>query len=194
MEGNGSFYRYLQEQIGMKIAQEIKGALRKPRLLGLGKLLNSLSGLKYRASGKEGQQADAIINGLDLILRNIFMTLLDIYTDEHPYDTTETNSMRAGTVLNELVVEELRGKQIAFKEKNADFIKREKIRLLKMERIRKGILSFLTAKGAFYRYMNSPKAIIWINGAKELEPDIIIPSSLDKVIEVIEKYLLYACS
>lgn len=189
LEGNGSFYRYLQEQIGMKIAQEIKGALWKPRLFGLGKLLDSVSGLGYRKSRKEGEQADTIIKGLDLILRQLFVTLLDIYKGEFPTDTEETNLMRAGTVLNELVIEELRGGQIAFKEKNAAFIKREKIRLLKLERIRKGILSFLTAKGAFYRYMNSPKAIIWVNGTKELEPSIAIPSSLDKIIETISTYL-----
>ena len=189
LEDDGSFYRYLQEKIGMSIAQEIKGALWKPRLFGLGKLLDSVSGLRYRKSRKGGEQADTIIKGLDLILRELFTTLVDVYKHKFPSDTEETNLMRAGTVLNELVIEELRGEQIAFKEKNADFIKREKIRLLKLERIRKGILSFLTAKGAFYRYMNSPKAIIWINGAKELEPGIIIPSSLDKVIETISTYL-----
>lgn len=188
LKDDGSFYRYLQAQ-SMSIAQEIKGALWKPRLLGLGKLLDSISGLRYRKSRKEGQQADTIMTGSDLILKELFVTLVDIYTGEFPTDTEETNLMRAGTVLNELIIEELRGEQVKFKEKNADFIKKEKIRLLKLERIREGILSFLTAKGAFYRYMNSPKAIIWINGAKELEPGIIIPDSLDKIIEVIKTYL-----
>lgn len=189
LEDNGSFYRYLQEQIGARIAQEIKGALWKPRLLGLGKLLDLVSGSRYRASRKKGQQADNIIKGLELILKGLFVTLADIYKGEFPTDTEETTLMRAGTVLNELVIEELRGEQIAFKEENIDFIKREKIRLPKMERIRKGILSFLTAKGAFYRYMNSPKAIIWINGVKELEPGITIPGSLDKIIDTISTYL-----
>ena len=117
------------------------------------------------------------------------MTLVDIYEGEFPTDTEETNLMRAGTILNELVKEELRGEQIKFKEKNADFIESEKTRLLRLERIREGILSFLAAKGAFYRYMSSPKAIIWINGAKELQPGTIIPSSLDKIIETISTYL-----
>ncbi len=188
LKDDGSFYRYLQEKIGMSIAQEIKGALWKPRLFGLGKLLDSVSDLRYRKSRKEGEQADTVITGLDLILKNIFMELVVIYTSEYPTDTEETNLMRAGTVLNELVIE-VRSETVAFKEKNADFVKREKIRLLKLERIRKGILSFLTAKGAFYRYINSPKAIIWVNGAKELEPSIVIPSSLDKIIEVIKAYL-----
>jgi len=40
LEDNASFYRYLQEKIGMKITQEIKGALWKPKLFGLGKLLD----------------------------------------------------------------------------------------------------------------------------------------------------------
>lgn len=189
LEDNASFYRYLQEKIGMKITQEIKGALWKPKLFGLGKLLDFGSRVRYGKSRKEGEQADTIIKGLDLILKNLFVTLVDIYEGEFPTDTEETNLMRVGTVLNELVIEELRGEQIAFKDKNADFIKREKIRLLKPERIRKGILSFLTAKGAFYRYMNSPKATIWVNGAKKLEPSIIIPSSLDKIIETISTYL-----
>lgn len=185
-EGWG-FYPYL-EKIGVSIAQEIKGALWRPRLFGLGKLLDSVSGLRYRKSRKEGEQVATIDEGLNVILKNLFGELVVIYTSEYPSDTEETNLDRAGTLLNELVIE-VRRETVAFKEKNADFVKREKIRLLKLERIRKGILSFLTAKGAFYRYINSPKAIIWVNGAKELEPSIVIPSSLDKIIEVIQTYL-----
>ena len=192
LKDDPTFYRYLQEQLGMKISQEIKGALWRPKLPGLGKLVDSVSGLRCRTSRRQGQQADTIITGLDSILRELFMTLADIYTDKFPSDTEENNLERAGTILNELVLEELRGEQVTFKENNADFINKEKIRLLKLERIRKGILSFLTAKGAFYRYMNSPKAIIWINGARELEPGVIIPTRLDEIIEVIEKYLSYA--
>ncbi len=185
---NGCFYRYLQEKIGISIAQEIKGALRKPKLFGLGKLLDTIIGLRYRKSRKQGEGSDLIIKGLDLILKNVFMTLLSIYKTEFSTDAEETNLMRAGTILNELAIEELRGEQITFKENNANFIKREKIRLLKLEKIRGGILSFLVAKGAFYKYMNNPKATIWINGAKELEHGIIIPNSIYKIGEVIKKY------
>jgi|GEM_PF-3228233 len=187
---NNKFYRYLQEKIGISIAQEIKGALWKPSLFGLGKVLDSITGLRYKKSRKEGEQADAIIRGLNLILETLFITLLDIYESKFPTDIHKTNLMRAGTILNELVKEELRGEQNAFKDNNKDFINRETIRLLKLERIRKGILSFLAAKGAFYQYMNSPKSIIWVKAAEELEPEVIIPDSLDRIIEVINKYLL----
>jgi hypothetical protein len=183
-----SFYRYLQEEIGFNIAQEVKGALWKPRLFGLGKLLDSVSSLRYRKSRKQGEKVDTIIRGLDLILETLFIELVDIYKSEYPTDAEETNLMRAGTVLNELVIEELRGEQTTFKEKNADFIEKEKTRLLKLDRIRKRVLTFLAAKGAFYKDMNSSKAMIWVNGAKELDPMVIIPDSLDKVIESIEEY------
>ena len=183
-----SFYRYLQEEIGFNIAQEVKGALWKPRLFGLGKLLDSVSSLRYRKSRKQGEKVDTIIRGLDLILETLFIELVDIYKSEYPTDAEETNLMRAGTVLNELVIEELRGEQTTFKEKNADFIEKEKTRLLKLDRIRKGVLTFLAAKGAFYKDMNSSKAMIWVNGAKELDPMVIIPDSLNKVIESIEAY------
>jgi hypothetical protein len=129
LKDDPTFYRYLQEQLGMKISQEIKGALWRPKVPGLGKLVDSISGLKYRTRRKEGQQADTIIRGLDLILKDLFVTLADIYESEFPTDTENNNLMIAGTVLNELVIEELRGEQVAFKESNADFIKREKFKL-----------------------------------------------------------------
>lgn len=189
LKRDASFYRYLQEEIGVNIAQEVKGALWKPRLLGLGRLLDFISKSRYRKGRKEGEEADTIIRGLDVILETIFVELADIYRSEYPADPEETNLMRAGTVLNELVIEELRGEQITFKEMNADFIRGEKSRLLKLERIRNGILTFLAAKGAFYQDMNSPKAMIWVNGAKELDPMVIIPNSREKIIESIEAYL-----
>ena len=185
------FPRYLQKEIGMSIAQEIKGALWRPNLFGMSDLLDYVSGLKNKESRKQGEQVASIIKGLNLILENIFWELVCIYRTEYPNDKEETNFHRAGCVLNELVIEELRGEQIAFKEQNVNFINKEKIRLLKLEKIRKDILSFLTAKGAFYSCINSPKAIIWINGAKELEPNIIIPNSLDKIIDIINTYITY---
>jgi len=94
-------------------------------------------------------------------------------------------------VVNELVLEELGGEQVAFKENNADFINNEKIRVLKVEKIRMAVLSFLTAKGALYESCDSPKAAIWINRAKELEPGIIILNKLKEILEIIEKYLSY---
>jgi len=47
------------------------------------------------------------------------------------------------------------------------------------------------AKGALYKSWDSPKADIWINGAQELEPSVIIPDKLNKIQEIIEKYLSY---
>lgn len=192
LKDDPTFPRYLQEQLGVKISEEIKGALWRPKLLGLTRLGDLMYRLVHRTNIREGEQIDTVIGGLDLILRKLFMTLADIYRDKFPSDTEEKNLQRAGTILNELVLEELRGEQVAFKENNADFINKEKTRLLEIEKVRKGILSFLIAKGALYKYKNHTKANIWINGARELEPGIIIPSRLDEIIEVIEKYLSYA--
>ena len=187
-----TFPRYLQEQLGVKISQEIKGALWRPKLLGLTRLADSMYWLVHRTGRREGEQIDTIIVELDAILRELFITLADIYRDKFPSDVEENNLERAGIILNELVLEELRGTQVAFKENNADFVNKEKTRLLEIEKVRKGILSFLIAKGALYKYKNHPKANIWINGARELEPGIIVPSRLDEIREVIEKYLSYA--
>lgn len=179
------FVRFLQEELGMKISQEIKGALWRPNFLGwaFGKL-----GVRR---GRKDQKVIKIIEGLNTILKELFIILLDLYKKKFPSNDEQNNLQIAGVVVNELVLEELRGEQVTFKENNADFINNEKIRVLKVEKIRMAVLSFLTAKGALYKSWDSPKAAIWINRAKELEPGIIIPNKLKEILEIIEKYLSY---
>lgn len=179
------FVRYLQEELGVKISQEIKGALWKPNFLGWA--FGKLGGRKRR----KDQQVMKIIEGLDTILKELFVILLDLYKKKFPSDHEQNNLQRAGVVVNELILEELRGEQVAFKESNVDFINNERISVLKIEKIKMGVLSFLMAKGALYKSWDSPKANIWINGAQELEPNVIIPDKLNKIQEIIEKYLSY---
>ena len=179
------FVRYLQEELGVKISQEIKGALWKPNFLGWA--FGKLGGRKRR----KDQQVMKIIEGLDTILKELFVILLDLYKKKFPSDHEQNNLQRAGVVVNELILKELRGEQVAFKESNADFINNERVSVLKIEKIKMGVLSFLMAKGALYKSWDSPKANIWINGAQELEPNVIIPDKLNKIQEIIEKYLSY---
>lgn len=179
------FVRYLQEELGVKISQEIKGALWGPNFLGWA--FGKIGGRR----GRKDQQVIKIIEGLNTILKELFIILLDLYKRKFPSDDEQNNLQRTGVVLNELVLEELRGEQVAFKENNADFINNEKIRVLKIDKIKKAVLSFLTAKGALYKYWESPKADIWINEAQELEPSVIIPDKLNEIQEIIEKYLTY---
>lgn len=179
------FVRYLQEELGVKISQKIKGALWKPFFLG--GALRKLSGRRRR----KDQQVIKIIEGLNTILKELFVILLDLYNKKYPSDDKQNNMQRAGVVVNELVLEELRGEQVAFKGNNADFFNNEKIRVLKIEKIKMGVLSFLMAKGAMYKSWDSLKADIWINEAKELEPSVIIPDKLNEIQEIIEKYLSY---
>ncbi len=179
------FNRYLQEELGVKISQEIKGALWRPNFLGwaFGKV-----GRRWR---RKDQQVIKIIEGLNTILKELFVILLDLYKKKFFSDDEQNNLQRAGVLLNELVLERLKGEQVAFKEKNADFINNEKIRVLKIDKIKMAVLSFLTAKGALYKSWDSPKADIWINRAQELEPSVIIPDKLNEIQEIIEKYLSY---
>lgn len=179
------FVRYLQEELGVKISQEIKGALWKPNFLGWA--FGKLGGRR----GRKDQQVIKIMERLDIILKELFIILLDIYKNKFPSDDRQNNLQRAGVVLNELVLEELRDEQVAFKENNTDFINNEKIRVLKIEKIKMAVLSFLTAKGALYKSWDSPKAAIWINRAQELEPGVIIPDKLNEILEIIEKYFPY---
>lgn len=133
-----------------------------------------------------------VIEKLDIILKDLFTILLNIYKNEFPSDAAVINLQRAGVVLNELVLKQLRGEQVAFKNNNADFINKEKIRVLMIEKIRKGVLSFLIAKGAIMKIWDHNKNNVWINRAIELEQSITIPNTTDGVLEVIKSYLLYS--
>lgn len=132
-----------------------------------------------------------IINRLDEILKKLSIVLLGIYSDEFPSDPREKVRQKAGTLLNELVVEELRGDQVEFKANHARFVNEEKLRLLEIEEVRKGILSFLIAKGALYSSWGHKDADIWLGRAKELDPSVEIPSTLQEISEVIENCLSY---
>lgn len=131
-----------------------------------------------------------IIDKLDAILLKLFTVLLNIYIDKFPSDARVNNQHRAGIVLNELVLEKLRGEQvIAFKEGNTDFINKEKIRLMEIEEIRNGVLSFLIAKGAMMKIWDKTESNIWIDKAQELEPSITVPAKLGEILKIIEAYL-----
>jgi len=132
-----------------------------------------------------------IINQLDELLKKIFAVLTDMYKDRFANDSPEKAFRRAGTLLNELVVENLRGKQVEFKANNSDFVNEEKSRLLEIEEVRKGILSFLIGKGALYRSWGHEDAEIWLNKAIELEPSIEIPNTLEEILKVIEDSLFF---
>lgn len=84
-----------------------------------------------------------IMSQLNEILKILFAIILNIYKNKFPFDEEEKNLQRAGTVLNELVLAQLKDESAAFKNKNANFIESEKKRLLEIEEIRKGILDFL---------------------------------------------------
>jgi len=132
-----------------------------------------------------------IIERLDEILKQLFIRLIDIYRGEFPCEPKETIAHKAGTVLKELVLGDLGDEQIEFKANNAGFVDEQKLRLLKMEKIRKGIISFLIAKGALYRSWEHEDADIWLNRVRELEQSAQIPATLPEILEVIEDCLSY---
>ncbi len=140
---------------------------------------------------KPPKEQEDIINGLDNILTCLFVVLLNLYKAEFANDSDETNRHRAGVILNEIVLEELRGDQIDFKNQNIDFIDKEKKKVLETTGIRRGIISFLAAKGALYKNWGHSKADLWINEAKRLHPDVIIPKSLSDILQEIDNCLLY---
>jgi hypothetical protein len=137
------------------------------------------------------KEQEDIIEGLDNILKCLYVALLNLYKAEFANDSNETNRHRAGVVLNELVLEELRGNQVDFKNQNIDFIDKEKKKILETTGIRRGIVSFLAAKGALYENWGHSKADLWINEAKRLHPDVIIPKSSSDILQEIDNCLLY---
>jgi len=131
-----------------------------------------------------------VIDRLDLILYELSKVILSQYVERFPDEINKYNFTRIWTVVNELVKEELRGKQITFKANNPDFVAEEKNKLLQMEKVRKGVVSFLVAKAALYNSWGHSDADIWIERAKELEPEVEIPDTLDEISKVIENCLL----
>lgn len=132
-----------------------------------------------------------VIDRLDLILWELSKVILGIYVERFPDDSNEHNFTRAGTLVNELVRAELRGEQVTFKANNPGFVAREKNELFRMEKVRKGVISFLVAKAALYKCSGHSDAEIWIERAQELEPDVEIPDTLDEISRVIESCLSY---
>ena len=137
------------------------------------------------------KEQEDIIDGLDNILKCLYIVLLNLYKAEFTNDSDETNRLRAGVILNELVLEELRGNQVDFKSQNINFINKEKKKVLETSGIRRGIVSFLAAKGALYKNWEHSKADLWINEAKRLHPDVIIPKSSSDILQEIDNCLLY---
>ncbi len=145
---------------------------------------------KLRAEAIPKEQEDAI-EDLDKILKCLFGTLLDRYYTTFTTDSKETNRHRAGVVLNELVVKNLRGDQVEFRHSNAEFIDREKTEVMMLEDVRKGVLCFLAAKGGLYQSWGHPEANMWISQARKIDPDVAIPTSLEEVKEAIDRYLVW---
>lgn len=137
------------------------------------------------------KEQEDIINGLDNILKCLFVVLLNLYKAEFANDSDETNRHRAGVILNEIALEKLRGNQIEFKSQNISFVNKEKKKILETVCIRRGIISFLAAKGALYKNWGHSKADLWINEAKRIRPDVIIPKSLSDILLEIDNCLLY---
>jgi len=133
----------------------------------------------------------AAIKGLDEVLKCLFATLLGRYYTMFPKDPEESNLHRAGVVLNELVVEDLRGDQVEFRQANAELVDREKREVMMLEEVRKGVLSFLAAKGGLYRSWGHPDADIWVSEAKKIDPEIAIPAFLEEVQGIIVRYLVW---
>ncbi len=131
------------------------------------------------------------IEGLDHILAWIFIVLMERYQHMFPDDLRERNRHRAGVVINELVVEDLRGDQVQFRRENSGFIEREKEEAIRLDCISKGVLSFLVAKGGLYKSWGHPDADIWITEAKKMESNIAIPSTVKDVQELIDRCLAW---
>lgn len=131
---------------------------------------------------------------LDEILKILFAIILNIYKNKFPLDEKEKNLQRASTVLNELVLAQLKDESVAFKNNNANFIETEKKRLLEIEEIRKGLLDFLIAKGAIMKIWRCTESNMWIDRAKELKPSIDIPVAMGEILKVIKNCLSYYSS
>lgn len=135
-----------------------------------------------------------IMYQLNEILKILFAIILNIYKNKFPFDEKEKNLQRAGTVLNELVLAQLKDESASFKNNNANFIETEKKRLLEIEEIRKGILNFLIAKGAIMKIWRRTESNMWIDRAKELKPSLDIPVTMDEILKVIKNCLSYYSS
>jgi len=131
------------------------------------------------------------IDGLDEILKCLYVMLVSRYLAMYPTEPKEIIRDMAGVVLNELVVEDLRGDQVAFRQTNAEFVDREKEEVMKEEDVRKGILAFLSAKGGLFQARRHPAASTWISEAKRLDRRIDIPNTVGEVLETIEHCLAW---
>lgn len=128
-----------------------------------------------------GNKKMQIIKGLDEILLYLFSRLLDRYTEMFPTQSRQSSMQRAGVVLNELVIENLRGDDVEFRRDHAEFIDKEKKEVMLIDNIRACVLDFLAAKGGLYQCVSHPSATIWISGAKKVDSNVVIPDTLKKV-------------
>ena len=137
------------------------------------------------------KEQEKVIEGLDEILKCIGEILCIRYRTMFPADTAHTIVLRASTLLNELVVENLRGEQVRFYRDNSEFVEREKIEVMMLKEVKKGVLDFLVAKGGYYLSSGIPFAELWINKAKKIDTNIDIPKTLKDVQEAIESCLTW---
>jgi len=170
-------------------AIDIKPDEAKPDILPASSSPDAPTIIEY-AAGRTGRII-AAIKGLDEVLKCLFTTLLGRYYTMFPRDPKEINRHKAGVVLNELVVEDLRGDQVGFRRVNAEFVDHEKREVMMLEEVRKGVLDFLVAKGGLYQSWGHPDADTWISEAKKIDPEIAIPTSLEEVQKIIDRYLIW---
>jgi len=137
------------------------------------------------------REQEEAIDGLDEILKCIGKILCIRYRTMFPADPAHTIVLRAFTVLNELVVKDLRGELVRFYRDNSEFVEREKKEVMMLEEVKKGVLNFLVAKGGYYLSSGIPFAEPWINEAKKVDTNIDIPKTLEDVRETIESCLTW---
>jgi len=137
------------------------------------------------------EKQNEIIQKLDNLEKCLFFVLLDKYKLKFPNDSDKKSLQRTGAILNELVLFELKDDQVIFKRNNIDFFDEEKINVIKCDDIRIGIISFLIAKGGLYKYRNYPKANIWIDEARKIQPNVLVPNSLSEISKEIDDCINY---
>jgi len=130
-----------------------------------------------------------VIIGLDEILKHLFLILINRYYKKYPEDSKNNNMQKAGIIINELVIEELKADQIDFRRHNSELIDTEKKDVMLIEEVKNGVLCFLIAKGCLYRSFNHPSADKWINEAFNINQEVILPNTLEEIQSLIYHYL-----
>jgi hypothetical protein len=128
---------------------------------------------------------------LNEIKKILFAFLYNNYRNIFPSDSENTTFLRTAVVLNELVLFDLSGEQVSFRNANAQFINDAKREAMRLAEFRKGVLSFLASEGGLYKSWGHPLADKWIAEAKNIDLEVHIPSSVEEVREEVNRCLSY---